>query len=70
MKILEVEIVREQHPANFYPKLLELENAEESNKIRKDVERTMHDLGLWGEDLFGGNNKLYNVLMAYANLDQ
>ena len=35
----------------------------------KDVDRTMSDLGLWREDLQGGNNKLYNVLKAYASYD-
>ena len=70
LKLLEADSVRESHPANFFQKLLKLENAAESYKIRKDVERTMHELGLWGEDEFGGNNKLYNVLMAYANVDQ
>ena len=30
----------------------------------------MGDLGLWSEDLLCGNNKLYNVLVAYANHDK
>ena len=29
----------------------------------------MGDLELWGEDLNCGNNKLFNVLKAYANYD-
>ena len=29
----------------------------------------MSDLKLWPEDSQGGNNKLYNVLKAYANYD-
>eukprot|EP00354_Favella_ehrenbergii_P002165 CAMPEP_0170477520 /NCGR_PEP_ID=MMETSP0123-20130129/18770_1 /TAXON_ID=182087 /ORGANISM="Favella ehrenbergii, Strain Fehren 1" /LENGTH=181 /DNA_ID=CAMNT_0010749311 /DNA_START=933 /DNA_END=1475 /DNA_ORIENTATION=- len=29
----------------------------------------MSELGLWREDHHGGNNKLYNVLKAYANYD-
>ena len=29
----------------------------------------MYELGLWDEDLLGGNNKLFNVLKAYANYD-
>lgn len=30
----------------------------------------MSELKLWREDSQGGNNKLYNVLKAYANYDQ
>ena len=37
--------------------------------ISLDVDRTKAELGLWEEDLTGGNNKLYNVLVAYAHLD-
>ena len=29
----------------------------------------MHDIGMWDEDQNSGNNKLFNVLMAYANDD-
>ena len=29
----------------------------------------MSELGLWREDHQGGNNKMYNVLKAYANYD-
>lgn len=69
MKILDIDSAREQHPANLYPKLCELQNNDASADIRKDVDRSLPQLGLWGEDLFAGNNKLYNVLMAYANFD-
>ena len=37
--------------------------------IMKDVSRTLTDLGLFTEDLNAGNNRLYNVLKAYANYD-
>lgn len=37
--------------------------------ITKDVDRTLAELGLWREDSKCGNNKLYNVLKAYANYD-
>jgi len=37
--------------------------------IRKDVTRTLSELRLWKEDLDCGNNKLFNVLKAYANYD-
>jgi len=37
--------------------------------IMKDVSRTLTDLGLFTEDLKAGNNRLYNVLKAYANYD-
>ena len=29
----------------------------------------MHEIGLWEEDLNSGNNKLFNVLIAYGNYD-
>ena len=29
----------------------------------------MSELNIWREDIKGGNNKLYNVLKAYANYD-
>lgn len=37
--------------------------------ISKDVSRTLSDLKMWREDLECGNNKLFNVLKAYANYD-
>ena len=38
--------------------------------ITKDVSRTLYDLDLFNEDLTAGNNKLFNVLKAYANYDK
>jgi hypothetical protein len=38
--------------------------------ITKDVSRTLSDLDLFNEDLLAGNNKLFNVLKAYANYDK
>ena len=70
MKILDIDSAREQHPSNLYSKLRELQNNNASEDIIKDVKRTLAQLGLWGEDLLAGNNRLYNVLMAYANIDQ
>ena len=37
--------------------------------ISKDISRTLSDLQMWREDLSAGNNKLFNVLKAYANHD-
>jgi len=37
--------------------------------ISKDISRTLSDLKMWREDLKAGNNKLFNVLKAYANYD-
>jgi hypothetical protein len=37
--------------------------------ISKDISRTLSDLQMWREDLSAGNNKLFNVLKAYANYD-
>lgn len=44
-------------------------NEEADDIISRDVSRTLSDLGLWHEDLKCGNNKLFNVLKAYANYD-
>ena len=57
------------HSDNLYPKLMEHEWEEVESQIQKDIFRTMSDLKLWREDSQGGNNKLYNVLKAYANYD-
>ena len=53
----------------MYSKLCEFPNDKACNEIKKDVERTMAELRLWDEDLQCGNNKLFNVLVAYANYD-
>lgn len=37
--------------------------------ISKDVSRTLSELKMWREDMECGNNKLFNVLKAYANYD-
>lgn len=37
--------------------------------ISKDVSRTLSELKMWREDMQCGNNKLFNVLKAYANYD-
>ena len=57
------------HSDNLYSKLIEFENEDVAREISKDVDRTMAELGLWKQDMKCGNNKLYNVLLAYANYD-
>ena len=37
--------------------------------ISKDVSRTLSYLKMWNEEHTCGNNKLFNVLKAYANYD-
>ena len=60
----------EMQPPNLYQKLMELEWEEVESQIQRDINRTMSELKLWREEAQGGNNKLYNVLKAYANYDQ
>lgn len=69
MRLLEIDQAIEVHSSDLYQKLLEFDNEEAEKQIDKDVERTMSELNLWREDSSGGNNKLYNVLKAYANYD-
>ena len=69
MKLLGIEQAIEVHSDDLYQKLLSFENREAEKQIEKDVERTMSELGLWREDHQGGNNKMFNVLKAYANYD-
>ena len=69
IKLFNIGPAIESHADNIYSKLIEFENDEVEKMITKDVDRTLADLGLWREDLKGGNNKLYNVLKAYANYD-
>lgn len=44
-------------------------NEEAESQISRDVSRTLGELKLFREDLNCGNNKLFNVLKAYANYD-
>ena len=69
IKLLNIGPAIEAHADNIYSKLIEFSNDEVEKDITKDVDRTLAELGLWREDLKGGNNKLYNVLKAYANYD-
>ena len=69
MKVFDIDRARAKHATNIYSKLCEFPNEKAITDIKKDVERTMGDLELWGEDLNCGNNKLFNVLKAYANYD-
>lgn len=68
-KLLDIDQAMLVHADNLYSKLIEFDNEEVSREIGKDVDRTMAELGLWKEDSKCGNNKLYNVLLAYANYD-
>lgn len=69
LKLFNVEALKAKHSRQLYSKLCEFPNEKASVDIKKDVDRTMHDLGLWDEDLLCGNNKLFNVLKAYSNFD-
>ena len=68
-KLLRVEEAQAVHSSLLYSKLLQFDNPEADLQIGKDVARTLSDLNLWTEDLNAGNNKLFNVLKAYANYD-
>ena len=68
-KLLRVEEAQAAHSQLLYSKLLQFDNPEADLQIGKDVARTLSDLNLWTEDLNAGNNKLFNVLKAYANYD-
>ena len=57
------------HSDDLYDKLCEFDNEEVESQINKDLDRTLAELNLWTEDHRQGNNKLYNVLKAYANYD-
>ncbi len=70
LKLFDVDQARAKFESNFYSKLCEVPNDPVCYEIKKDVYRTMADLGLWDEDQLGGNNKLFNVLKAYANYDK
>jgi TBC1 domain family member 10 len=61
---------QQEHAPQLYFKLLDFDgNPDTVEMIVKDVSRTLSDLGLFTEDLSAGNNRLYNVLKAYANYD-
>jgi hypothetical protein len=69
VKLFEIDSVQEDHSTKMYGKLVEMENEDAEAMISKDVLRTLSELKLWREDFSCGNNKLFNVLKAYANYD-
>ena len=69
MKLLEIDQAIANHSERPYHTLLETNNLEIEKQIEKDIQRTMAELNLWNEDSQAGNNKLFNVLKAYANYD-
>jgi hypothetical protein len=52
-----------------YYKLQEMVNQNEEYQISKDINRTYPEQEFFKEEIATGNNKLYNVLKAYANYD-
>ena len=69
MELLEINQAIASHSIRPYSALLEYSNLEIEKQIEKDIQRTMSELNLWSEDSMAGNNKLFNVLKAYANYD-
>lgn len=68
-KVFDIEAAKNEHSYKLYSKLCEFPNEKACSDIKKDVDRTMSQLELWDQDLQCGNNKLFNVLKAYANYD-
>jgi hypothetical protein len=52
-----------------YAKLCEETNPHFESIIERDIHRTLPEFKLWTEDLYSGNNKLFNVLKAFSNFD-
>jgi len=69
IKLLKVQETSVNYSYNTYSKLKEMPNQEVEDMLQKDVDRTMSELKLWREEILCGNNKLFNVLKAFANLD-
>ena len=69
VKVFDIDSAKIEHSNILYSKLCEFPNDKACFDIKKDVDRTMSQLELWEEDLSCGNNKLFNVLKAYANYD-
>jgi len=68
IKLLEIEQAKAVHSEGLYEKLCDFDNEEAESQIEKDIGRTLADLTLW-EDEGNSSNKLFNILMAYANYD-
>ena len=59
----------QHHGTKLYKKLLNFSDSVEEYKISKDLRRTLPDLKYFSEDHNTGQNKLFNVLKAYACYD-
>lgn len=57
------------HSGGLYQKLLAMEDPQEEYRISKDLRRTLPDLRLFFDDYKTGQNRLYNILKAYASFD-
>ena len=68
-KLLDAEGGRASHKPYVYAKLCQVSNIEDCTQIEKDIDRTLSQLQLFNDSLSAGNNKLFNVLKAYANYD-
>ena len=68
-KLLEIEHTAAIYSDDLYAKLCNFSNEEAESQIVKDIDRTLADLNLWHESKESGDNKLFNVLKAYANYD-
>lgn len=57
------------YSAQLYLKLLQLENTSLEDEIKLDLKRCCLTHELITNDVDTGNNKVFNVLKAYGNLD-
>ena len=69
VKLLDIDQAEAVYSGNLYANLCQFTNEEAENQIDKDIDRTLGHLNLWQEEHNQGNNKLFNVLKAYANYD-
>ena len=67
--ICQTKVEAQHHGSNLYKKLLNFSDPSEEYKISKDLRRTLPDLKFFREDHTAGDNKLFNVLKAYACYD-
>ena len=69
IKLLEIEQAKAVHSDNLYEKLCDFDNDEAEEQIDKDIDRTLADLNFCQENQESGENRLFNILLAYANYD-
>mmetsp|Transcript_30001 Transcript_30001/g.39860 ORF Transcript_30001/g.39860 Transcript_30001/m.39860 type:complete len:148 (+) Transcript_30001:152-595(+) len=69
IKLLEIEQAKSVHSDGLYAKLCDFDNEEASAQIDKDIDRTLADLNFCQENQESGENRLFNILVAYANYD-